>query len=300
MTARPKELDTYWQGVDQELLALDGQPALERLPLHSTERFSVYALRLTSVGPYRIFGYLSVPKGDGPFPAVLELPFYRSVNNVPSWNNRLRYVVLTVMHRGQRLADQPFSAPYPGLFTMGIESPDRFVYRGVVSDCLRSAEYLRSRADVDPERMAVTGTDLAVLTAARRPYFRAVEFTPELFYRAMEARERTDAYPLEELNDYLRRTDADRASMERTLSFYDPLHHAPNVRATVVVSIGDDGELDGRPWLAPLLEALGGPCVEHRRTYRSGEDADSVDALFARLLGVEPMSRFQATVLAEH
>lgn len=300
MSAPPKDFDAYWQELDDELSALDSQPVMESMPLHSTERFNVYALRLTSIGPYRIFGYLSVPTGEGPFPALLEVPFYRSVNNVPNWNDRMRYVVLTVMHRGQRLADQPFSASYPGLLTMGIEDPERFVYRGIVADCLRSVEYLRNRPDVDPEKMAVTGTELALLTAARRPYFRAVEFTPELFYRATEARERTNSYPLEELNDYLRRGDADRPAMERTLALYDPVQHAPGVHATTLISLGYDNELDGRPWLGPLLEALGGPCEEYRKTYRSGEDADWVDSCLARMLGARAMSRFQTKALSEH
>jgi cephalosporin-C deacetylase-like acetyl esterase len=299
MSARPEEFKAYWQAIDDELSALDGQPVVERMPVHSTDRFSVYALRLTSLGPYRIFGYLSVPTGDGPFPALLEMPFYRSVNNVPNWNDRLRYVVLTVMHRGQRLADQPLSASDPGLLTQGIDDQERFVYRGIIADCLRSAEYLRGRPEVDPDRIAVTGTELAVLTAARRPYFRAVEYAPELFYRAMEARERTKAYPLEELNDYLRQSDADRAAMERTLALYDPVSHAPDVRATTVISFGDD-ELDSRPWLAPLLDALGGPYEGYRRTYRSGQDADWVDACLARMLGTEPMSRFEKKALSEH
>lgn len=84
----------------------------------------MYALRLTSLGPYRIFGYLSVPPRQGPFPELLAAPHYGSVNHLPH------------MHRGQRLADQPFAAAYPGLLTLGIEDPRIYIYRGIVADCL--------------------------------------------------------------------------------------------------------------------------------------------------------------------
>ena len=101
------------------------------------------------------------------------------------------------MHRGQRLADQPFAATYPGLLTHGIDDPARYIYRGIVADCLRGAEFLASRPEVDTSRIGSVGHDLALITAARRPIFKAVQASPDLLYRLAEARRRTDAYPTE-------------------------------------------------------------------------------------------------------
>ena len=107
-TPRPADFDAYWDAVDQELARYPAAPTLERLALPSDEFSTVYALRLTSSGPYRIFGYLSVPAGEGPFPGLLVAPHYGSVNHLPHLDDRQRYVTLILMHRGQRLADQPF------------------------------------------------------------------------------------------------------------------------------------------------------------------------------------------------
>lgn len=283
----------FWRRVDEDLARQPMRPALEPMPRHSTGEFSVYALSLTSVGPYRTFAYLSIPRGEGPFPAVLEVPRYGSVNNPPHWNDRLRYVVLTPMHRGQRLADQPFAAEYPGLMTQGIEDPDRYVMRAIVADCLRAAEYLFSLDQVDPARIAVRGTDLAVLIAARRPRFRALVVEAPYFYRIDEARRATDAYPLEELNDYARCHPDGEAALARTLAPFDPTAHAPDVTATTVVGIGD-GHHDNREWLAPLLDAFPTPPEERVLTFRGGVDADWFDAWLAAQLGAAPMSRFAA------
>lgn len=103
-TPRPADFDDYWDAIDQELAKYPPAATLERLALPSDEYSTVYALRLTSIGPYRIFGYLSVPHGDGPFPGLLLAPHYGSVNHLPHLDDRQRYVTLVLMHRGQRLA----------------------------------------------------------------------------------------------------------------------------------------------------------------------------------------------------
>ena len=287
----PADFATYWDDVDRELAQFPPATELEHSPRRSTDFASSYNLRLTSLGPYRIFGFYSVPHGDGPFPALLQTPRYGSVNNPPHGNDRQRYVVLTLMHRGQRLADQPFAAAYPGLLTHGIDSPRGYVYRGIVADCLRGAEWLAARPEVDPDRIAVAGDDLAIITAARRPVFSALLAQTLMFYRLMEARERTEAYPIEEVNDYLRFFPNQTDNVYHTLSYLDPLHHAPHVRAATLLPTGDPGALGGPEWLLPLAEALGGPVERYDLTHEGGTDNDWLDAWVARQLGVAPMPK---------
>jgi cephalosporin-C deacetylase-like acetyl esterase len=285
------DFDAYWDALDAELARLPAAPALELMPLRSTEFASVYALRLTSVGPYRIFGYYSVPHGAGPFPALYATPRYGSVNHLPHYDDRRRYACLVLMHRGQRLADQPFRAEYPGLLTLGIDDPASYIYRGIVADCLRGAEWLLSRPEIDRARAAIVGDDLALLTAARRPQFSAAQVGGLMFYRMLEAAARTEAYPLEELNDYLRMFPERRAALARTLSLFDALRHAGRVTATTLFGVGDAGALGGPEWLAPLAEALGERAQQYRVTHEGGTDGDWMDAWLSARMGVEPAPR---------
>jgi len=232
-----------------------------------------------------------VPKGAGPFPALLNTPRYGSVNHAPHWDDRRRYAVLTIMHRGQRLADQPFAAAYPGLLTHGIADPATYVYRGIVADCLRAAEFLRSRPEVDQTRIGVVGDDLALLTAARRPGFAAVQAASLLLYRLLGAAARTDAYPAEEINDHLRTYPGQRAAVAHTLAYFDPLHHAPDLTAPALLSVAEEGQLGGPEWLEPLSNALAGPVEHYRLTFEGGTDHDWLDAWLARRLGVAPAPR---------
>jgi cephalosporin-C deacetylase-like acetyl esterase len=266
--------DGYWDAVDDELARLPARPVLEPVPSRTTEDYTSYDVWLTSAGPYRIFGNLSVPNGPGPFPALLETPRYGSVNQVSHHNEKLRYVVFAVTHRGQRNADTPFAAAYPGLFTHGIESPESYVYRGIVADCLRGAEFLLARPDTD--RAGVVGDDLALITAARRRGFTALRVAEPLFYRVSDR-------PPEELADHLRAHPS--AQVWETLSYFDPVRHASGVGATTLLAT-DDGS-----WYGPLADAL--PDAEiYPLTHEDAADNNGLDAWLAGRLGVEPMSRF--------
>ncbi|TDD58707.1 hypothetical protein E1263_17980 [Kribbella antibiotica] len=273
---------SYWNAVDDELAGVAARPVLEPVPARTTAEATSFTVRLTSVGPHRIFGSLSIPAGEGPFPGLLQVPRYGSVNNMAHLNDRSRYVVLTLMHRGQRLSDQSFQAAYPGLLTLGIDDPATYVYRGIVADCLRAAEFLSGLAQVD--RVAAVGNELAILTAARRPSVSAVRVSDMVLYRAMEARLRSSHYPLEELNDHLRTGSAAEA-LEHTLSYFDPIRHARSVAARTLIGVED---VD---WYAPLMEAL--PAGEsYEVTHFDGTDADFYDAWLAGQLGVPAMSKF--------
>jgi len=278
------DFNSYWAAVDAELAAIPGRPVLDLVPSRMTDEATSYTVRLTSTGPYRVFGHLSIPTGDGPFPALLHTPRYGSVNHIPHPNDRSRYVVFGLMHRGQRLADEGFSAAYPGLLTMDIDHPASYIYRGIAADCLRAAEFLMGLTEVDPARVAVAGNDLAVLTAARRPGFSAVRVSELLFYRALEARLRSCLYPLEELNDHLR-AGSSVETLERTLSYFDPVRHAPAVSGRTLLAV------DNPDWAAQLVEALPAASV-YRLTHLDGTDNDFLDAWLAEQSGVPPMSRF--------
>jgi cephalosporin-C deacetylase len=288
---RPADFDAYWDRLDEELRRFDPAPELEETPLRSTPFSTSFDVRLTSVGPYRIFGFLSIPHGEGPFPAVLNLPRYGSVNNPPRYDDRERYVVLTLMHRGQRLADQPFAAEYPGLLTLGIDSPATYIYKQIIADCLRGSEFLFNRPEVDRSRIGLVGDDLAVLVAGRRQGFQAVSVSGTFFYRMMEARERTSAYPLEEINDYLRAYLDREEAVAETLAYFDPINHAPNVYGQVLLTEQDEGGVGGPSWLDPLAAAFGADVRRYGLTHEGGTDNDYLDAWMAEQLQVETRPR---------
>ncbi|MGH8058118.1 MAG: acetylxylan esterase, partial [Candidatus Entotheonellia bacterium] len=74
MPTMPADFDQYWQQTLDELAGYPAGPELELLPLRNTNFATLYGVHLTSLGPYRLFGYLSIPSGEGPFPAIYYAP----------------------------------------------------------------------------------------------------------------------------------------------------------------------------------------------------------------------------------
>ena len=204
-TNDPQELPAYWQTVLDGVSALsDGAVAIESLPMRSNETSIAHGLRFEGVGGYPLFAYFTVPRGEGPFPALFQTPGYGSVVGVPAYERRSRYAVMALCHRGQRLSDSGYSAAYPGLLTDGLPGADTYVYRGVVADCLRAFDVFTARPEIDSSRLAVAGMDLAAITTALRPQTPLMLVTAMTLRAAAERAPLTRAYPLQELNNYAR------------------------------------------------------------------------------------------------
>jgi len=281
--------DAFWDAVDADLARIPMAADLQPLPLRSTDAATTYSVRLTSIGPYRTFGYYSVPTVPPPVPGLLLTPRYGSVNHIPDYMDRERYAVLQIVHRGQRLADQPFAAAYPGLLTLGIEKPETYIYRSIVADCIRGAEFLLSRPEVDTTRVGVQGDDLALITAARRSGFRAVQVADLLLHRLLDTSQSSDDYPAEEINDFLRAHPQSRPAVRDTLAYFDPIHHAARIVSTTLFATSGDT-------LEPLRGAIGGPAETYSLSYKGAVDHDWLDSWMAHQLGAQPRSRFRVQV----
>ena len=279
MAQTPADFDQYWQQTLEALASYPASPEIDVLPLRSTDFATLYGVRLTSLGPYRLFGYLSIPTGDGPFPAIYYAPKYQSVLEIipqgTANRQRSRYITFSLAGRGQRNADTPYAAMFPGLLTDGIDQAASYIFRGIVADSVRGLEFLLTRRELDPTRVVVFGNDLALITAALQPGATHVVTTPALFYHAAELAPRTQAYPLEELNDYLRAFPTHAEAVRQTLAYYDIQAFAPRVSATTLLMAGAPGGLLGAQTLAPLATALG-----HQVTVHDSEQSGYKDGLY--------------------
>lgn len=296
----PTDFESYWQHTLARLATYPAAPEMELLPLRSTDFATLYSVRLTSVGPYRIFGYLSLPTGQGPFPAIYYTPKYQSVLEIIPQGTanvqRSRYITFALAARGQRNADSPYAAVFPGLLTDSIEKAASYIFRGIVADSIRGLQFLLTRPELDTARVVLHGNDMALITAALHGGATHVVTTPTLFYKTVELAARTSAYPLEEINDYLRLFPAHAEAVRQTLGYYDLQAFAPHLHATTLVVAGAPGSLLDSAALSPMTQALRGPVTVYASELSNYKDGLFIERWMAEQCGIPDVDR----IVPEH
>jgi cephalosporin-C deacetylase len=291
---RPAGFDGYWQDVLDELALYPPRVEVEAIPIRTNDSATMYGLRFTSLGSYRIFAYLSIPVGDGPFPAIYWVPGSGSViSPIPQGSAsqlRSRFVAFSLAARGFRNADKPYAAAFPGLLTDGIEDPGAYRFRGIAADCVRGLEVLLSRPEVDASRVVVHGGDLALFTAALGKGATHLVCTPSTFYRALGAAKGTDS----EIADHLRQNPGSEAAVAETLSYFDPRWFAPRVTARTLVQTAPPGGFLDRDGLSSLLSAF----PDQPDVYES-QQSNYKDGMFVEQW-VSDRFGFDAPILPEH
>ena len=288
---QPTDFVSYWNATLDELSETPLAQESTEIPLRSTDFCKTYTIHLTSLGPYRIFGYLSIPAGEGPFPARYYLPKYGSVvEPIPQGSansQRQDYVTFSLGARGQRGSDQPFAASFPGLLTEGIDDPLGYVFRGIIADCCRGLEYLLSRPEVDTGRVVGIGNDLALITASLKKGLTHIVTTPALFYATSDLSGRTNAYPLEEINDYTRRYPSKMQEVTTTLSYMDLRWFSPPEESLTLMIGGSKDDLLNQEILQPLLHKFNGKLEFHPTEHSAYRDGLFAERWIAGQMGME-------------
>ncbi len=240
---KPDDIDQFWEEVLAETAKIPLDPEVVFDPLRSSDEIDVYEVFYTSLDRVRIAGWYAVPKQrDGLLPGLLQVPGYNMEPPVPKVWARKGYAAFSAAPRGKLRSNRQFNPGYPGLLTYGMVDRNTYSYRGFYIDACRAVEFLLARDEVDGDRIGVTGHSqgggLTVSTAALRPEIKAAAAGAPYLCGYMDAIELTDAYPYQEIADYLRMNPDSRQQVEDTLSYFDGINLAHRITCPVIVSVG--------------------------------------------------------------
>jgi cephalosporin-C deacetylase len=235
-------MPSLWSEIDSQLAKTPLEAEVKRNDFYSEPEWDIYEVRYSGVGGYRLFAWMSVPKGDGPFPGIVIMPDYASAVSIPFGLFRFQGVVINPSYRGQRRSDHAFQASYPGLLTHDIDDSDKYVMKSIYADGLRAIDLLLSRPEVDTSRVAMVGHGLGgtlgLIAAALRPQVNALVAEAPLMVGPRQVVDLASGYPLEELKDYLRRHPRRKEKVYATLQRYSILPLAKHVEGSVLLALG--------------------------------------------------------------
>lgn len=166
----PADFDAFWQGALAKLEAevpLDATMVEE--PKRSTERWTMYKVSFASVGR-RVNGWLSVPKGKGPWPAHVSVPGAGPYTDLKGAVDRveLRVSVFPFEPSSDRTENnRRFDAlnaelkarygvpryPFAGMDV----SPTEYFYYPVILGAVRAVRWLAERPEVDKRHISYSG-----------------------------------------------------------------------------------------------------------------------------------------------
>ena len=208
------------------------------------EKVRLYKVQFDSTGGRRMYAWLAKPVGKGPFPTILVLPGAGSGQiAAPVEHARHGYVALMLQVHGQDVDLKKYKPirRYEGPPEKKRIQDDKYYH--VYLSCVQAVRYLRSRDDVDADRLAVAGGSqgglLTVVTAALCPdevkaaassicYWGYLPFWDHV--RALNKRgsDGVDepAPPFDRNHRH-----------QNIQSYYDAMNFAPMVKAPIVMSV---------------------------------------------------------------
>ena len=131
---------------------------------------------------------------------------------------------------------------YPGFLTRGIDHPNDYYYRRLITDSVMAVDAIAGHADIDRSRIVVCGTSqgggLALAVAGLSKDVAGLLADVPFLSDIRRAIEITDANPYAELVGYLRIRRTEVESAFATLDYVDGLNFAVRAGAPALFSVG--------------------------------------------------------------
>lgn len=241
----PDDFERFWDQGKAELLRVAPEIRIEEVSddEHSSRLFRV---SLANIEGSRVFCWYRVPKGEGPFPAVLSIPG-AGVRREGTHENYAEagFAVLTMAVHGIG-QDHPleyYKTLRRGLLNgypyFGMDDPYRYYYRRMVLGAIRCIDFLGTRPEVDKTRIAVAGSSqgggMSLLVASLDERIKALTANvPALCDHAGSTQGRPSGWPR-----LLRRAGAhERQRVRRTMGYYDAATAASRIKVPARLSAG--------------------------------------------------------------
>src|SRR6266550_1327462 len=151
---RREEILRYWHKVMGPWPALIKKPSIEYLTTTNRENFTQHRVRLEVEPGQTAEGYLLIPEGKGPFPAVL-VPYYEPETSVGLSTNKNRDFAFQLAKRGfvaLSIGSPGGNARKPATGDLNWQPLSFLAY--VAADCCNA---LASMPEVDPKRIGIVG-----------------------------------------------------------------------------------------------------------------------------------------------
>ncbi|MEZ7891757.1 MAG: acetylxylan esterase [Candidatus Wallbacteria bacterium] len=239
--------DGFWKNLLADVDAVELNEKVILNKQKSTAGLKIYDIEYDSIDGARIYGYLFYPvaaKKNKKIPGMLLVHGYKMIIPQPmiDYCSNLEIAVLQIELRGNGRSAERFRVDAEYILS-GINSPESYVYRGAVADCLCGLRFLENVKVVDSDKLIVNGGSqgggLSLIVSALMSGKVKAAIADEPFMCNFKLGiNSAESGPYKILRDYLNDNKEMTQTVYNTLSFFDVLNFAEKIKCPVYISIG--------------------------------------------------------------
>ncbi len=255
-SARPADFDAFWDAAIKKLEAeVPFDPRMERMEKFCNEKHECFKVSFATFDNQRVYGFLSVPKGTGPFPVEVNVPgagpgvvgpnfgmadrgFIHLVMNVHPFEPAADAAAQKKLYEEQ---DKRVNAQYgvPRYCHAGVTSRETYFYYRIMLGINRGINWLAARPDVDKTRFGYTGSSQGggfgfYLCGLNKNFTKGVIHVPAITDLLGFRNGRDSGWP--KLTENIKPEQKEAAL--RVAPYFDGAHFAPRITCPVRVSVG--------------------------------------------------------------
>jgi cephalosporin-C deacetylase-like acetyl esterase len=241
---KPPDFDAFWAEKCARMAAIPFNAELTPVPACTDDATETYALILDGLAGTKVRGFLSKPRGDGPFPVVMTVygAGVFSIGPSDSWAYARQGAMAVNINPHDMLNGQPReyyrdlqAGALKNYMYQGRDDRDKSYFLRMFCACYQTARYVTSRPEWDGERFAVWGSSQggaqAIVTAYLCPRVTAVAANvPALCDHTGPVVGRAAGWP-----KWVR---GENAAQQTAARYYDAVNFSQSVRARAVVCVG--------------------------------------------------------------
>lgn len=258
--SRPKDFDAFWAKTKSELAATPLDARLTPDPDNTDAEAACFKADYASLHGIRIHARYCRPARDGKYPAVLIVPWYSKGAIPPPISLAKRGIAaLEFQARGYEVDQSSYPLDNSWYILNGIETPERYIYREIVSHALRGVDFLAVRPEVDARRLAVMGASqgggVSLLVAGLDPRIKAVSADFPFLTDWPDSLSAPHS-PYADVRKFVEEHPERRDAVMRTVSYYDTLDVADRIRVPALVQAGLKDRTCPEAGIKKLYDAL--------------------------------------------
>lgn len=235
-TQDPKDFDTFWQNAISDARKTPLNPMITLLPDRCTSTQNVYHVSFQNERPgSRMYGILIVPKKEGKYPAILQVPG-AGIRPYNGANYGDDVITLEVGIHGvpvnmpQEVYNNLAAGALNNYPAMNKNNRDTHYYKRVYLGCVRAVDFIFTLPEFDGQTVGVTGGSqggaLSIVTAGLDPRIKFLAaFYPALCDYAGYLNNRAGGWP-----HYFSKNQPVLNEVE-TLAYFDVVNFARRVQA---------------------------------------------------------------------